>query len=177
MEIAKLSSDKWSFVLDAGEADRLFLALEASESCHKNEAMKALAMFFGFEYNEVPEHIGAAHEVPKKASKPAKKGVIVYPFGPVVGTYNDLHTSKMDYIKAFQLVVSNDELMAKVIEYYEPMKKIHAIKEIRAYLFTAFSKASGLYESKCICDVLYDKFNVLVSEGTDLNNCEFLVGT
>ena len=114
---------------------------------------------------------------PKKKTKPVKKGVIVNPFSSAVGVYNDLHTSKTEYTKAFQLVVANDDLMKVVIDYHEPMKKIHAIKEIRQYLWEKGAQASGLYESKCICDVLYDKFNVLVSEGTSLYDCEFVVGT
>ena len=48
MEITKLDTDQYSFVMNGAEADRLMFALSQCESTAANDALSALGNFFGY---------------------------------------------------------------------------------------------------------------------------------
>lgn len=168
MYLTKLSDDEWSFGMSSSEADQLFLALLDSPSSAKNTFMKTMADHFGFEYTPVTPTEAEATEVPKKALPKNVLGYGLNPFSKsaIGGPYNDLHTSKSDYIHGFAAVVNDPAVMGQIFNFYALGQKIYAIKEIRAFLMaTKFKTASGLYCAKCMCDVLFEAFNKIKGAG------------
>lgn len=185
--------EEWALRFTPEEGDRLFIALSASPSYHKNEFMAVLAEHFGFEYEPLkndgseptkapkmvpipaPETVYATGDVYSSA-KPAGPGMWnVYPV-PATMHYTDPYTTTAEYLTGLAAVLDSPSMMQVLFKSFNDSgySKIAAIKEIRTFMKNSDLNYS-LYLAKFIFDALRENWKMAKLAGHNPEKVKFVL--